>query len=79
MELRDNNCVKYIDVTSGSREAYIRCDTAEAAQAFMQKSNEEGKRLTILKGMNKSSLYTAINKFILLIFQAMKKSCTGIK
>lgn len=49
MELRDNNSVKYIDVTHGSCEAHIRCDTAEAAQSFVQKSYE-GKCLTILKG-----------------------------
>lgn len=49
MELRDNNSVKYIDVTAGSCEAYIRCDTAEAAQIFVQKSYE-GRRLVVLKG-----------------------------
>lgn len=48
MELRDNNSVKYIDVTHSSCEAYIRCDTAEAAQLFVQKSYE-GRILTILK------------------------------
>lgn len=49
MEMRDNNSVKYIDVTDGSCEAYVRCDTAEAAQLFAQKSYD-GRRLTILKG-----------------------------
>ncbi|XP_011159639.2 la-related protein 7 [Solenopsis invicta] len=49
MELKDNNSVKYIDVTADSCEAYVRCDTAETAQAFIQKSYE-GRRLTILEG-----------------------------
>ncbi|EZA52284.1 La-related protein [Ooceraea biroi] len=49
IELKDNNSVKYIDVTDGSCEAYVRCDTAEAAQSFAQKSYE-GRRSTILKG-----------------------------
>lgn len=61
MELRDNNCVKYIDITYGSREAYIRCDTAEAAQAFAQKSNE-GKRLIILKGDEEKSYWDKIEQ-----------------
>jgi len=49
MELKDNNSVKYIDITDGSCEAYIRCDTTEAAQLFVQNSYD-GRRLTILKG-----------------------------
>lgn len=49
MELKDNNSVKYIDVTADSCEAYVRCDTAEAAQTFVQKSYE-GRRLTVLEG-----------------------------
>lgn len=49
MELKDNNSVKYIDVTADSCEAYVRCDTAEAAQTFVQK-NYEGRRLTVLEG-----------------------------
>lgn len=47
--MKDNNSVKYIDVTNGSCEAYVRCDTVEAAELFVQKSYD-GKRLTILKG-----------------------------
>jgi len=49
MELKDNNSIKYIDVTHGSCEAYVRCDTAEAAQSFSQK-DYEGRRLMVLKG-----------------------------
>lgn len=49
MELKDNNFVKYIDVTADSCEAYVRCDTTEAAQTFVQKSYE-GRRLTVLEG-----------------------------
>lgn len=57
MELKDNNnYVKYIDVTHGSCEAYVRCDTAEAAQSFVQKSYE-GRCLTILKGEYIRRLY----------------------
>ncbi|XP_070166678.1 la-related protein 7 [Polyergus mexicanus] len=59
MELRDNNSVKYIDVTHGSCEAYIRCDTAEAAQSFVQKSYE-GKCLTILKDDDEKSYWDKI-------------------
>lgn len=50
MEIKDNNSVKYIDVTKGSCEAYIRCDTAEAAQSFVTQKSNEGKRLTVLTG-----------------------------
>ncbi|EGI67069.1 PREDICTED: uncharacterized protein LOC105144452 [Acromyrmex echinatior] len=49
MELKDNNSVKYVDVIVDSCEAYIRCDTAEAAQTFAQQ-NYEGRHLTILEG-----------------------------
>jgi len=49
MELRENNSVKYIDVTADSCEAYVRCDTAEAAQTLTQKSCE-GRHLTVLEG-----------------------------
>ncbi|KAL6445068.1 hypothetical protein ACFW04_002166 [Cataglyphis niger] len=59
MEFRDNNYVKYIDVTHGSCEAYIRCDTAEAAQSFVQKSYE-GKCLTILKDAEEKSYWDKI-------------------
>jgi len=51
MELKDNNSVKYVDVIADSCEAYIRCDTAEAAQTFAQQSYE-GRHLTILEGKN---------------------------
>lgn len=56
MELKDSNCVKYVDVTHGSCEAYVRCDTTEAARSLVQESYE-GKRLTILKG---KSIHTQI-------------------
>lgn len=59
MELKDNNSVKYIDVTHGSCEAYIRCDTTEAAQSLVQK-NYEGRCLTILKGKYILELYPNI-------------------
>lgn len=64
MELKDN-CISYIDVTHGSCEAYIRCDTTETAQAFVQK-NFEGKRLIILEG-KKITLFCNYNIFILSI------------
>lgn len=54
MELRDNNSIKYIDVTHGSCEAYIRCDTSEAAQSFAQK-DYEGRRSMVLKGKHLKS------------------------
>lgn len=51
MELKVNNAVKYIDVKESSFFAYVRCDTAEGAQALAQKSNEE-RHMTILEGKN---------------------------
>ncbi|CAL1675530.1 unnamed protein product [Lasius platythorax] len=59
MELRDNNSVKYIDITHGSCEAYVRCDTAEAAQSIVQKSYE-GRYLTILKDDDEKSYWDKI-------------------
>ncbi|XP_029174094.1 la-related protein 7 [Nylanderia fulva] len=59
MEFRDNNSVKYIDVTHGSCEAYIRCDTVEAAQSFVQKSYE-GRCLTVLKDDDEKSYWDKI-------------------
>lgn len=61
MELKDNNSVKYIDVTVDSCEAYVRCDTAEAAQILTQQSYE-GRRLTVLEGE-----YLKVDKNILSI------------
>nr|XP_033196841.1 la-related protein 7 [Bombus vancouverensis nearcticus]XP_033196842.1 la-related protein 7 [Bombus vancouverensis nearcticus]XP_033196844.1 la-related protein 7 [Bombus vancouverensis nearcticus]XP_033196845.1 la-related protein 7 [Bombus vancouverensis nearcticus] len=49
MELKNNSSVKYIDVEDGSCFAYVRCDTSEAAQAFIQKSDEE-RNMRILEG-----------------------------
>ncbi|EFN88316.1 la-related protein 7 [Harpegnathos saltator] len=61
MEFRDNDYVKYIDITYGSRQAYIRCDTAEAAQLFLQKSYE-GRRLIILKNNEEKSYWDKIEQ-----------------
>ncbi|XP_015184861.1 PREDICTED: la-related protein 7 [Polistes dominula] len=47
-ELKGNNSVKYIDVSEGASEAYVRCDTPESAQSFVQKSNTEN-NMVILK------------------------------
>ncbi|CAL7952130.1 unnamed protein product [Xylocopa violacea] len=49
MDIKNNSSVKYIDVDDGSYLAYVRCDTNEAAQTFIQKSNEE-RLMTILEG-----------------------------
>lgn len=49
MELKNNNSIKYIDVEDGSCLIYVRCETAEAAQTFTQKFDEE-KHITILEG-----------------------------
>lgn len=49
MELKANSSMKYIDIKAKSCKAYVRCDTAEAAQTFVQKSYE-GRRLTVLEG-----------------------------
>lgn len=61
MEFKDNNSVKYIDVTHGSCEAYIRCDTAEAAESFVQKSYE-GRCLIVLKDDDEKSYWDKIAK-----------------
>ncbi|XP_036144005.1 la-related protein 7-like [Monomorium pharaonis] len=60
MELR-NNSVKYIDVTTDSCEAYVRFDTAEAAQAFTQKSYE-GKHFIVLEGDEEKIYWEKISK-----------------
>lgn len=82
MELKDNNFIKYIDVTEGCCVAYVRCDTADASQAFVQK-NCEGKRLAILKGKkNYNSPYAAVNILTFcyaMIFQTMKRGHIGTR
>jgi len=60
-ELKDNNSVKYIDVTADSCEAYVRCDTADAAQTFVQKSYE-GRRLTVLEDDEEKLYWDKISK-----------------
>nr|XP_050865493.1 la-related protein 7 [Vespula vulgaris]XP_050865503.1 la-related protein 7 [Vespula vulgaris] len=47
-ELKGNNNIKYIDVSESANEVYVRCDTPESAQSFIQKSNKE-KNMIILK------------------------------
>lgn len=49
MELKNNSSIKYTDVEDGSCIAYVRCDTAEAAQIFVQKSDEE-RHMRLLEG-----------------------------
>ncbi|XP_054001194.1 la-related protein 7 [Hylaeus anthracinus] len=49
LELKRNTFVKYVDVKEGSFLAYVRFETADAAQMFVQKSNEEN-HMTILDG-----------------------------
>ncbi|KAF3423602.1 hypothetical protein E2986_03952 [Frieseomelitta varia] len=49
MELKNNSSIKYTDVEDGSCVAYVRCDTAEAAQIFVQKSDEE-RHMRLLEG-----------------------------
>ncbi|XP_043249301.1 la-related protein 7 [Colletes gigas] len=49
MELKGNNCIKYVDVKEGSFLVYVRFDTSDAAQTFTQKSSE-GQHPTILDG-----------------------------
>ncbi|XP_014616882.1 PREDICTED: la-related protein 7 [Polistes canadensis] len=47
-ELKGNNSIKYIDVSEGASEVYVRCDTPESAQSFVQKSNKEN-NMVVLK------------------------------
>ncbi|XP_076249186.1 la related protein 7 [Calliopsis andreniformis] len=61
MELKGNNSVKYIDVDEGSFVAYVRCDTAEAAQTFAQRSDEE-KHMTILEGEEEKMYWNKISE-----------------
>ncbi|XP_032679420.1 la-related protein 7 [Odontomachus brunneus] len=61
MELRNEKCIKYIDVAYGSCEAHIRCDTAADAQLLVQK-NHEGRRLTILKDNEEKSYWNKIEQ-----------------
>lgn len=83
MELKDNDSIKYIDIAENSCEAYVRCDTPEAAQFLVQK-NYEGKRLTVLKGKQFISYVyiIIINVFItiyVIVFQTMKRKRIGTK
>ncbi|XP_015589916.1 la-related protein 7 [Cephus cinctus] len=48
MELKGNTNVRYIDVTEGSTQAFVRCDTADAAKALAQKTTK-GRSLKILQ------------------------------
>ena len=59
MELKNNSSVKYIDVEDGSCFAYVRCDTSEAAQAFIQKSDEE-RNMRILEGEEEKTYWDKI-------------------
>ncbi|XP_078050374.1 la related protein 7 [Augochlora pura] len=60
MELKSNSAVKYIDVNEGSFVAFVRCDTAEAAQSFAQKSDEE-RHMTILKDKEEQDYWNKIS------------------
>ncbi|KAG7207401.1 hypothetical protein KM043_009053 [Ampulex compressa] len=60
-ELKSNSSVKYIDVTDGSYQAFIRCDAAEAAQSFVQKSNEK-RRMTVLEGDEEQAYWTKMQQ-----------------
>lgn len=60
MELKNNSSVKYIDVEDGSCFAYVRCDTSEAAQAFIQKSDEE-RNMRILEGEEEKTYWDKIS------------------
>ncbi|KAK2579111.1 hypothetical protein KPH14_001282 [Odynerus spinipes] len=59
MELKNNSCIKYIDVSESASEAYVRCDTPESAQSFVKKSNEE-QNMTILKDEDEHTYWNKI-------------------
>lgn len=61
VELKMNNSVKYIDIKEGSSLAYVRCDTAEAAQTFAQKSDEE-RHMTLLEGEEEKAYWGKIER-----------------
>ncbi|XP_076663513.1 la related protein 7 [Andrena cerasifolii] len=61
VELKMNSSVKYIDIKEGSSLAYVRCDTAEAAQTFAQKSDEE-RHMTLLDGDEEKAYWGKIER-----------------
>lgn len=61
MELRGNSSVKYIDVQEGSYDAYVRCDTTEAAQALAQKSTDE-RHMTVLQDKEETMYWQKISQ-----------------
>lgn len=61
MELKGNSAIKYIDVEEGSFHAYIRCDTPEAAQALVQKSDDE-RQMTILQDKEERMYWDKISQ-----------------
>ncbi|XP_043505178.1 la-related protein 7-like isoform X2 [Polistes fuscatus] len=60
-ELKGNNSIKYIDVSEGASEVYVRCDTPESAQSFVQKSNKEN-NMVILKDEDESIYWDKISQ-----------------
>lgn len=59
MELKGNNSIKYIDVSEGASEVYVRCDTPESAQSFIKKSNKD-QNMKILKDEEERSYWDKI-------------------
>lgn len=51
-EMRQNASVKYVDVKEGKMKAYIRLESAEAAQEFIKKTHCAEYQCTLLSGDN---------------------------
>ncbi|KAI4491015.1 hypothetical protein M0802_010518 [Mischocyttarus mexicanus] len=58
MELKGNN-VKYVDVSQETNEVYVRYDTPESAQSFVEKSNKEN-NMVILKDEDERAYWKKI-------------------
>lgn len=61
MELKRNSNIKYIDVAEGASEAFLRCDTNEAAKALVLQSNEE-RSMSILQDAEETEYWNKMSK-----------------
>lgn len=57
--MRSNASVKYVDIREGLNEAYLRCDSAEAATSIAEKSTNE-RRAQVLAGRYNNDLYVGV-------------------
>lgn len=60
-QFRNDTNVKYIDIHDGTNVIYVRCDTPEGTNKFVEKYSEE-KTLTILNGDEEKLYWDKMNK-----------------